>query len=116
MFLWPFHSVSTSISVLAAFLSRGRPNFSEKLAGGHYSNHIVFVFLLFFICNGVLGNIRARRDFNAARRKLTKLEMEKAQVLAGKFTPCNSCPICLEDFGPAPEPGSTDSEPLLRGE
>jgi uncharacterized membrane protein YgcG len=87
------YGISQGIQMMQYYLESGEPSFFEHYSSTMFSWGMfgsIFAYLLY-------QQRKKDREHAEIRKKLTKLDEEKARALTGKYE-CTSCPICLEDF------------------
>lgn len=108
--------IVTALEATSAYLEKGPPGFREKYLSTIISLSFISAFFYAVIYSQKQSAIR-RKEYNEAKMKLSKLEKEKAEALAGQYK-CTSCPICLSDFPPPPSSPDTprlgsDNKPVV---
>ena len=78
---------------------QNRPNRFQRFFFFIVDNILTIVFSLWiiYLITSHLKKKRETMEYENCKTQLDRLELERAQVLQGKFK-CSSCPICLEEF------------------
>lgn len=104
------------VSDLDTYLTMGPPS-QQELRNDMLETLIPLS--VFALMVGVIG-FKSRRDHLQARTyahvqtQLSQLDRDRAEALQGRYQ-CTSCPICLENFQPAPETGSASAPGPTKG-
>jgi uncharacterized membrane protein YgcG len=95
------------VDELDSYLTMGPPS-QQELRNDMLENLIPLAILALIV--GIMA-LKSRRDHRQARTyahvqtQLSQLDRDRAEALQGRYQ-CTSCPICLENFQPAPDGGS----------